>query len=106
MGEGRRGAAGAPVRRPRWRGVGFVVLAGLLLAGCTTALEGTYGPPATVAGAARPGPVDPAQARIGAQEHPRIVASYGGVYHDDKLEKTLARIVGRTVAASDDPSQS
>ncbi|MCX5514066.1 metalloprotease [Kaistia algarum] len=92
--------------RPRWRGAVFAMLAGLLLAGCTTALEGTYGPPTTVAGSANPAPVDPVQARIGAEEHPRIVASYGGVYHDDKLERTLARIVGRCVAASDDPSQS
>jgi len=79
---------------------------GLLLAGCTTVLEQTYGPPQTTAGAATPPPVDPEQARIGAQEHPRIVASFGGIYHDDKLEKTVARIVGRIVAASDDPSQS
>lgn len=83
------------------------LVAALLLAGCTTSsLEGTYGPTPTVAGAAAPPPVDPEQARIGAEQHPRIVASYGGVYHDDKLEQTLARIVGRIVAASDDPSQS
>ena len=85
-----------------------LLLAGLVaVAGCTTtSLEGTYGPQPKVAGAATPPPVDPEQARIGAEQHPRIVASYGGVYHDDKLEQTLARIVGRCVAASDDPSQS
>lgn len=80
--------------------------ASLLLAGCTTVLEQTYGPPQTTAGAATPPPVNPEEARIGAQEHPRIIASFGGIYHDDKLEKTVARIVGRIVAASDDPSQS
>ena len=106
MSEGAAGAVSPRSGRPWWRGTGLVVLAGLLLAGCTTALEGTYGPPQTVAGATTPPAVDPTQARIGAEEHPRIVASYGGVYHDDKLEKTLARIVGRCVAASDDPSQS
>ncbi len=96
-----------PGRASRRTGVAMAILAVLLLAGCTTAsLEGTYGPPQTVAGAATPPPVDPEQARIGAEQHPRIVASYGGVYHDDKLEQTLARIVGRCVAASDDPSQS
>ena len=98
--------ADVPIHRPRRRGAIFLVLAGLLLGGCTTALEGTYGPPPTVGGSSNPAPVDPAQARIGAEEHPRIVASYGGIYHDDKLERTLARIVGRCVAASDDPSQS
>ena len=41
----------------------------------------------------------------GAEEHARIVAAYGGIYHDDKLEQTLARIVGRVVAASDRPDQ-
>ncbi|MCX5494644.1 M48 family metalloprotease [Kaistia dalseonensis] len=102
------GAVGAVPRnadRSRFGRI-ILVLASLVLAGCTTTLEGTYGPPQTVAGAANPAPVDPVQAKIGAEEHPRIVANFGGVYHDDKLEKTLARIVGRAVAASDDPSQS
>ncbi len=98
------GPSGGARRRS---GIAAAILAALLLAGCTTAsLEGTYGPPPTVAGAATPPPVDAEQARIGAEQHPRIVASYGGIYHDDKLEQTLARIVGRSVAASDDPSQS
>jgi predicted Zn-dependent protease len=44
--------------------------------------------------------------RFGAEEHPRIVAAYGGIYHDTKLEQTLARVVGRVVAASDKPDQS
>ena len=99
--ESTRRPAGAVVFRA-------LLLAGLAaMAGCTsTSLERTYGPPPTVAGAAAPPPVDSVQARIGAEQHPRIVASYGGVYHDDKLEQTLARIVGRAVAASDDPTQS
>ena len=105
-------AFGATLNRERSRSRGAIlwkaaiITASLLLAGCTTVLEQTYGPPQTTAGAATPPPVDPEQARIGAQEHPRIVASFGGIYHDDKLEKTVARIVGRIVAASDDPSQS
>ena len=98
------GLSGGARRRP---GIAAAILLALLLAGCTTAsMEGTYGPPPTVAGAATTPPVDAEQARIGAEQHPRIVASYGGIYHDDKLEQTLARIVGRSVAASDDPSQS
>src|SRR6185295_6796971 len=39
-------------------------------------------------------------------ENARIVAAYGGIYHDQKLEQTLARVVGRVVAASDNPAQS
>ncbi|MCW5713326.1 MAG: M48 family metalloprotease [Bauldia sp.] len=40
------------------------------------------------------------------EQHDRIVANYGGVYRDAELERTLARIVGRLVAASDDPGRS
>jgi len=39
-------------------------------------------------------------------QHERIVATYGGVYRDAELERTLAGIVGRLVAASDDPGRS
>jgi predicted Zn-dependent protease len=76
-----------------------LVLIGLLLAGCTTMSasdkSGTL--------VSRANPVDD---RFGSEEHPRIIAAYGGVYQDAKLEQTLARIVGRVVAASDKPDQS
>lgn len=49
---------------------------------------------------------DPVDGKAGSDEHPRIIAAYGGVYQDAKLEQTLARIVGRVVAASDKPNQS
>ncbi|MCW5697875.1 MAG: M48 family metalloprotease [Bauldia sp.] len=39
-------------------------------------------------------------------QHAQIIQAYGGVYSDPELERTLARIVGRLVAASDDPSRS
>ncbi|WP_155197538.1 MULTISPECIES: M48 family metalloprotease [Pseudomonadati] len=45
-------------------------------------------------------------ADIGAREHPRVVATYGGVYNDPNAERAVASVVGRLVAASDDPSQS
>lgn len=70
-------------------------LAGLMLAGCTT-LNGPNIPTAAVVS------TDPS---AGPEEHARIVAAYGGIYHDDKLERTVARIVGRIVAASDQPDQ-
>jgi len=40
------------------------------------------------------------------REHERITAAYGGVFRDPGAEKTIARITGRLVAASDRPSQS
>ncbi len=43
---------------------------------------------------------------IGEREHPRVVATYGGVYKDAGAERAVASVVGRLVAASDDPSQS
>ncbi|MEM0899458.1 MAG: M48 family metalloprotease [Pseudomonadota bacterium] len=44
-------------------------------------------------------------ARIGAAQHPRILASYGGEYQNPKLERMVAGIVGRLVTVSDNPSQ-
>jgi len=47
---------------------------------------------------------DPEDAVIGRREHPRIVAAYGGVYSDRKAEIMLASIVGRLLAAADQPN--
>jgi predicted Zn-dependent protease len=47
---------------------------------------------------------DPEDEAIGAKEHPRIVASYGGIYQDRQAEIVLARIVGRLLAAADQPN--
>ncbi len=58
-------------------------------------------------GTATPGSLRPnLSADIGAREHPRVVATYGGVYKDAGAERAVASVVGRLVAASDDPSQS
>ena len=43
---------------------------------------------------------------MGAREHPRIVASYGGEYHDEKTERLVARITGALTAVSENPQQS
>jgi len=46
--------------------------------------------------------MSPAQeARIGAQEHPKILARYGGVYDDPRLGAYVASIGGRLVAHSE-----
>ena len=81
----------------------IALLAAGLLAGCNAlSTAGSDSPSAVIAGSM---PRDPDQDRLGAEEHARIVAAYGGIYHDDKLEQTVARIVGRIVAASDQPDQ-
>ncbi len=48
---------------------------------------------------------DPEEDAIGAREHPKIVASYGGIYSDRQAEIMIARIVGRLLAAADQPNQ-
>jgi len=49
-------------------------------------------------------PDDP-QEKIGAKEHPAVVAKYGGVYENVKAERLIAVIVGKLVAQSEDPSR-
>ena len=79
-----------------------MVLALLTLAGCSQLM--TAGTPPETTSGPQPQTV-PAATGAGAEEHARIVGAYGGIYHDDKLEQTVARIVGRIVAASEQPEQ-
>jgi predicted Zn-dependent protease len=44
-------------------------------------------------------------AQIGAQQHPRILATYGGEYKDQRLERMVAKIVGKLTTVSDKPDQ-
>lgn len=91
--------------------VARIVYTGLLclgLAGCQTLLDETYAP--TVGPSDNPQTVQRLQkndprARLGAQEHPRIVASYGGEFSDPKVERLLARIVGALTLVSENPKQ-
>ena len=85
------------------------VLTALLLAGCQTLGVDVYNPdvrpsdqPQTAENAASSDP----RSRIGANEHPRIVASYGGEYRDQRTEKLLARIIGKLTLVSENPKQS
>jgi len=41
--------------------------------------------------------------KIGAQEHPKILQQYGGVYHERDLDAYVATIGGRIAANSNDP---
>lgn len=78
----------------------LAVFALLALSGCNSLMTAGSAPTGAIIG-----PTAPSAEGASAEEHARIVAAYGGVYHDDKLELTLARIVGRVVAASDKPDQ-
>ena len=44
-------------------------------------------------------------ARLAREQHPRILATYGGEYSDTKLERTVAKIVGQLTLVSGDPEQ-
>ncbi len=88
-----------------------VMLAGIatLVAGCQTILDQTYQP--DVAPSVAPQTVERIQsedprAEMGAREHPRIVASYGGEYRDEKTDRLVARITGALTLVSENPSQS
>ncbi len=83
-----------------WGRVAAVALAAMLVAGCSTA--GRNSPTAAIFGADAPGANTPA---VDTQEHSRIVAAYGGIYHDANVEQTLVPIVSRIVASSDRPDQ-
>lgn len=44
-------------------------------------------------------------AKLAAAQHPKILATYGGNYADPKLERMVARVVGRLTFNSNDPGQ-
>lgn len=88
--------------------IALVAAGGLLLFGCQTLGVDVYEP--TVRPSDTPQTADKASAsdprtRIGANEHPRIIASYGGEFRDAKTERLVARIVGALTLVSENPSQ-
>ncbi len=105
MGASRRGWQG----RRGARAMLTLLAAATILSGCQTILDQSY--QADVKPSASPQIVDEVQkndprAQMGAREHPRIVASYGGEYHDAKTERLVARITGALTAVSENPNQS
>ncbi|MFZ2102342.1 MAG: M48 family metalloprotease [Oricola sp.] len=44
-------------------------------------------------------------AKVGAAQHPKILATYGGEYSNPNLERMVAGIVGKLVTVSDNPTQ-
>jgi predicted Zn-dependent protease len=80
----------------------------LALSGCQSLLEQSYEP--EVAPSSTPQIVEEVQkndprAQLGAREHPRILATYGGEYNDVKTEQLVARITGALTLASENPAQ-
>lgn len=106
------------VQEKRWMSLNslskshFVKIASVVLltgglTGCITAsdLESEFAPSST------PQTVDQLQlndkrAELGAKQHPKIVASYGGEYRDTNASKMIARIVGVLTTVSENPIQS
>lgn len=81
----------------------------LMLASCQTLVEQGYEP--SISPSSSPQIVDEVQkndprAQMGAREHPRIVASYGGEYEDERTERLVARIAGALTLVSENPNQS
>ncbi|HTP92877.1 MAG TPA: M48 family metalloprotease [Xanthobacteraceae bacterium] len=79
-----------------------VACAALLLAACTAT------PPPIARQAAAPPSAKQAEAEMPPavlHEHQRILAAYGGVYNDPRLQAMIERTVERLVAASEKPDQ-
>jgi predicted Zn-dependent protease len=95
-------------RGPIWR-LGASALAALTIAGCTTLLGDSTGVTHSRTGE-NPAPVvpegtDPDDALIGRREHPRIIASFGGVYEDRAAEVMVAQMAGKLLSAANRPNE-
>ncbi len=80
--------------------VAAMVFAALALAACTST------PPTITPQAATPAPAKTAESELPPavlREHQRILAAYGGVYNDPRLQTMIETTVGRLVAASERP---
>ena len=79
----------------------------LLLSGCT--LTNAVKPDSSIKPSDNPVIVDNVTndkfAAVARQQHPRILATYGGEYSDKKLELMVAKVVGRLTAVSSNPAQ-
>nr|WP_083507863.1 M48 family metalloprotease [Aureimonas frigidaquae] len=113
----RSGRTERRVRQGRRVAVLAVLLAGLAASGCTSLgagmedmAQGASGPSGFLPQQRQPISFESAQqndpqSSIGRSQHPRILAAYGGAYSDPRLERSLAAIVGRLAAYSDDPNR-
>lgn len=84
---------------------GTSLLAVATLSGCVGLLDNSVSTRRTSGNAqAIPNGGDPDDAAIGSREHPRIIASYGGVYEHRSTELMLARMVSNLLAAAEQPN--
>lgn len=91
----------APLMKVAGRALAVVALLGL--SACLSSSPDV--PKGTVAlNTGKPEP-DSLSARIATKEHPKLVAAYGGLYRNTKVERRVAAIVGRLMKASDVPGQ-
>lgn len=102
----------AELAKPRWSWIGVARIAllgaAVTLAGCQTLGVDVYEPsltPSEVPQTAETAAASDPRTRIGAREHPRIIASYGGELRDPKTERLVARIVGALTLVSENPQQ-
>ncbi len=79
-----------------------LVLTGLVLISCVNQEGQLSNEPTLASSWVRPN--DP-QEKIGAREHPAVLAKYGGVYENPAAERMIAVITGKLVAQSSDPSR-
>jgi predicted Zn-dependent protease len=103
----RRGQAGLGNGRLKFAGAALAALLSALLlalslAGCT-ATPPAIAPQADITPPAKE--TDAAMSPAVLHEHQRILATYGGVYTDPKLQTLIEQMVDRLVAASEKPDQ-
>jgi predicted Zn-dependent protease len=86
---------------------GLLIALLLPLASCTELLAGSgasSGPNAQTSPVDLPTGQDAEDAVIGQREHPRIIATYGGIYSDPDAEFVIAHVVGRLLTAAGQPN--
>jgi len=92
---------------------GIVALLAASLSGCVTSAIpeiDTTGQAQVMTPSDRPVTVDNVQAndrmaQLARQQHPQILATYGGEYSDPKLERMLAKVVGNLTTVAGNPTQ-
>jgi predicted Zn-dependent protease len=91
---------GVPASANYWLGLAGAAVVALVLAACTAS------PPAVAPQALSPAAEKQADAAMPPavlREHQRILATYGGVYNDPRLQSMIEKLVERLVAASERP---
>jgi predicted Zn-dependent protease len=91
-------------RRAFLAGTSLVLVAGV--SGCSGLIGGPNVATRQTSGSAPavPAGTDPEDSVIGLREHPKIIASYGGVYEHRATELMLARMVSKLLAAAGQPA--